>query len=329
MIAIPLNDHTCLEAISRAMRDLVDERDPAIVEIADRFKTTEQLAAWIRSLPQRDDEGDPTDGPRVEACTPTQRLVVPSTKPNCVERTALYLAGAEIIDPIPVRQMATIETEWGSHTLPLENGAPIVLDPRMTRNAAACGVAMAAPGPVAVEAIDAIEWSAELAAGTAVKTNVRNGPSKIRRARNAVVRLVDQHAVPEQNEVDLIGWMFALAERAAQRYGARALTMVRAAARAVSEILDDVLGRMQRNLSIDIGGTRFTAPRWLEQVGSAAGHIGLDIGAAALRAKLAALGVTGDLVGLVEDELNHEGLTLGVLAHPPHLSMFGGSHDNS
>ena len=326
MIAIPLNDHRCLEAISEVIRDLVDNQAPEIMELARTHKTTARLAAWIRTLPQRDDDGDPNDGPKVDACAPAQRLNIFSKEPNCVERSALYNAVAEAIDPKPVRQLATIDTEFGLHTLPLENGEPIVLDPQVTRNAAACGVAMATPGPVAIEAQDAIEWSAYLAGtGTA---NVRNGASRVRRARNAMVRLVNDGVVPERQEVDLIGWMFAVAERAAHRYGARALQMVRAAAHAVSEILDDVLAGMQRNLSLEIGGTRFTAPSWLEQVGAAAGHIGLDVGAAALRSKLDALGITGDLVGLVEDELNHEGLTLGVLAHPPHLSMFGGSRSS-
>jgi len=43
-----------------------------------------------------------------------------------------------------------------------------------------------------------------------------------------------------------------------------------------------------------------------------------------LRAKLATLGIGGDMVGLVEEELNREGLSLGALANPPKLAMFGG-----
>ena len=38
--------------------------------------------------------------------------------------------------------------------------------------------------------------------------------------------------------------------------------------------------------------------------------------------KLDALGIGGDMVGLVEEELNREGLTMGVLAHPPKLTTF-------
>ena len=39
----------------------------------------------------------------------------------------------------------------------------------------------------------------------------------MRRARNAVMRLVDEGIVPAPAEVDAMGWMFALAEQAARR----------------------------------------------------------------------------------------------------------------
>ena len=52
-----------------------------------------------------------------------------------VERAALYLGVAELIDPRPVRQLATLDLEWGRHTFPIESGAPIVLDPRVTSEA--------------------------------------------------------------------------------------------------------------------------------------------------------------------------------------------------
>ena len=53
-----------------------------------------------------------------------------------------------------------------------------------------------------------------------------------------------------------------------------------------------------------------------------AGRVGLDVGAAALKTKLAGLGVTADMVGVLEDELNREGLTLGALAKPTRFSTF-------
>ena len=136
------------------------------------------------------------------------------------------------------------------------------------------------------------------------------------------MRLVDEHVPPSQGEVDAIGWMFALAERAAKRWGSRAIAMVRTTALAIADVAEEVIARTQRNLSLEVGGMRFEPPRWMSQLGTVAGRVGLDIGAAALRSKLDTLGIGGDMVGLVEEELNREGLTMGVLAHPPKLTTF-------
>ena len=72
----------------------------------------------------------------------------------------------------------------------------------------------------------------------------------------------------------------------------------------------------QRNLSFEVGGTTFGIPSWLSGLGSLVGRIGLDVGAVALRPKLAAMGITGELLQLVEEELNADGLSLGPLARP-------------
>jgi hypothetical protein len=204
----------------------------------------------------------------------------------------------------------------------VENGAPVILDPRVPRNCLDCGVAMTMPGPVTVDAREAIEWSARLAEDGAGEMNLRNGPSKVRRARNAVMRLVDEGVAPAPSEVDAMGWMFALAERAAHRYGMRALSMVRTTAHAIAEVLDEVLANTQRNLALEIGGMRFDAPPFVSALASVAGRVGMDIGATYLRTKLDALGIGADMVGLVEEELNREGMSLGVLAHPPKLTTF-------
>ena len=181
---------------------------------------------------------------------------------------------------------------------------------------------MTAPGPVEIEARDAIEWSAQLAEDGAGTAGVRNGASRVRRGRNAVMRLVDEGTVPAPSEVEAMGWMFALAEFAAHRYGPRAISMVRTVAHAVAEVLDEVLARTQRNLALEIGGLRLEPTPWVSALASVAGHVGLDLGATALRAKLGSMGIGDDLVGLVEEELNNEGLTLGVFAHPPRLTTF-------
>ena len=322
MITLPFNDHTCLASISEVIAELVRNEDPVIVALAQRHPTTQSLVRWIRSLPQRDDNGVAGDGPKVEACDPPQRLRVPAHDPNCVERAAMYLAIAELIDPAPVRQLATLDLPVGLHTFPVENGAPVILDPTVPRNCVACGLACEAKGPVTVDTRDAIEWTATLAeAGPAP----RNGPSrrKLRRARNAVLRLVNEGVAPaDAQDIGAIGWMFALAERAARKYGARAIGIVRTTARAIADLLDETLARKERNLALDIGALPLEPLAWLSPLVSIAGNVGLDIGASLLHSKLNALGVGDDVFKLVEQEANKENRTLGPLARPPKLPTF-------
>ena len=60
---------------------------------------------------------------------------------------------------------------------------------------------------------------------------------------------------------------------------------------------------------------------------SALAKIGMNVGASVLRQKLASHGIGDDMFGLVEEELNREGLTLGAIAKPKKLptldNMFG------
>jgi hypothetical protein len=102
--------------------------------------------------------------------------------------------------------------------------------------------------------------------------------------------------------------------------GTRALSLVRITARAIAELLDVVLSH--RNLSFDIGGYHFDTPKWLDEGATAVGKVGLDLGSLYLRAKLGALGVAPEIIGLLESHMGEEGRTLGPLAHPPELSTF-------
>jgi len=326
VIGVPFdnNDLTCLSAISEVMAELVERRDPLLVELAEQHPTTPALAAWIRSLPQRDDNGTPGDGPKVEACEPVQRLRIPAPDPNCVERAALYLGVAELLDPWPVRQLATLDFDWGRHTFPIENGAPIVLDPRVSVEELAHGITAgeaptAAPkaarnrAPVAIDVRDAIEYTARLAEeGT---RNLRNGPRLTWLARNAIHSLVETGTPPTDNQtLDTLGWYFAQAETAARTYGARALTIVRTTAAALTDLIDDILARQQRNFSFDFGGSHYNVPSWLSDAAGTVGKIGLDLGAAYVRPYLIGAGITGEMLSLVEQELNAEGYSLGPLS---------------
>jgi len=324
VIGIPFNDLRCLGSITEVVAELVTNQDELIAEVASKHQTTDSLADWIRALPQRDDDGERGDGPKVTECKPPQRLRIPAPDPNCVERAALYLGVAEMIDPKPVRQLATLDTPIGLHTFPVENGAPVILDPRVPRNCLDCGVAALKKEPVTIEVRDAIEWTAQLAEAGAA--NLRNGPSRVRRARNAMMQMIDEGAAPASPEVvEAIGWLLAMAEKVARRYGSRAISIVRTTAQAVADLADETLARSQRNGTFEFGGIRLDAPPWL----SALGRIGADVGTVALRSKLGMLGIGADMFGLVEEELNREGLSMGAIAKPKRLptleSFFGKS----
>jgi hypothetical protein len=306
---------------------MVEENDPVLLELAAQHPTSRDLVDYIRSLPQRDDTGDPADGPRVHACAPPQRVRIGAEDPNCVERAALFLAVEEINHPEHTRQLATVDTPIGLHTFPLVDGRPIVLDPRVTHECLECGMAISKPGPVAIEPRNAVAWMIDMAAQDAGQ--FRNGPSSLYLGKNAIRRMLNDGAVPEPREIDAMGLLFALAERAARRYGTRAIGIVRTAARALADVLDAVLSR--RNAHIDIGGLKFDTPAWLDDTAGALGNVGVGVGSAYLRTKLAALdlpkliglpGGTDAIIGLLENELGQHNRTLGDFAHPPELTTF-------
>lgn len=84
MIGLPFNDLRCLGSITEIVSELVTTGDVVTAEIAAKHDTTEGLADWIRTLPQRDDDGERGDGPKVAECKPPQRLRIPAPDPNCV-----------------------------------------------------------------------------------------------------------------------------------------------------------------------------------------------------------------------------------------------------
>ena len=314
MIGLPFNDARCLDAITEIVAGMVATRDDVIMELATKYPSVESLTTWIRSLPQLDDDGSAHPDAQVQACRPAQRLRLPAEDPNCVERAALYIAVAELIDPEPARQLATLDTPLGLHTFPVENGQPIILDPQMPRNCLTCGLAAASTGPVAVAPQDALAWVAQLAAVRAAPT--RNGPARLHRARNALMHVADG-AVPDSDTIEELGWLFALASQESRRYGARALSIVRATAHAITELVDDMTAtRPPRNLALEIGGKRIMPTPWAAALATTSARIGAQVGAVALRAKLASLGIDGPVLAAVEHELNREGLTMGPVARP-------------
>lgn len=79
-----LDDDLCLGAITEQAAQLVAAEDPELVAAVAPFESTADLAAAIRAKPQRDDEGLPYDGPKVQACRPAQRLRLFAEDSNCV-----------------------------------------------------------------------------------------------------------------------------------------------------------------------------------------------------------------------------------------------------
>jgi len=134
VIASPLNDHACLGPTTDQIVAELAAKNPAFVDLAAQFSNTDDLAAWFRTLPQRDDDGLPGDGPKVMACRPPQRLRLDTLEPNCYERASRFIGTAEIIDPDRVYRLATVTTPTGLHTFPTRDGQPVILDPIGVRN---------------------------------------------------------------------------------------------------------------------------------------------------------------------------------------------------
>lgn len=126
----PLNDAGCLGKMHENVRAFRDTRTAQ--QLARQCETPEQVVMFIRTLDQRDDFGDPKDGPRL-SCDVSQRLRLPTLDPNCFERTAMYLALVSILDPERELTSATLMLDNGLHSFPVEivDGIPraVVLDP--------------------------------------------------------------------------------------------------------------------------------------------------------------------------------------------------------
>jgi hypothetical protein len=314
VIEYPINDRKCLSGVTEVVRHLVEQRDPALVAIAERFATTDELIDWIRSLPQRDDMGEPCDGPKVDVCTPPQRLRIPATDPNCVERAALLLGAAELIDPRPVRQLATIDTSNGRHTFPLEDGEPVVLDPEVTRNALAGALFQLDPSALVLTPIEGVDWIATLAEEPAA---ARGDVHRVRNARSAMRQVMRGKAISRRS-LDDVAHTVALAAAEAPKFGKRGRALHREAARKLAKAL--ATQRHHRNAGLELKLGNVSLKPDLDFLGALArvgGRLGLQVGTAALQSQLGKLGLGVQVLGELERELNKEGASLGVLAAPP------------
>ncbi len=304
MIGEPLNDRACLGAITAHARERAAAAD--VQAIAARFPSTAELAAWIRTLPQRDDDGDPVDGPKV-ACDVPQRLRVPTTDPNCVERAAFFIAAAESINPSAVYALATIDTEAGRHTFPTADGRPVVLDPTKPRNALAAGLDVIGGGAraVALPVSYALAWALDIAEESA--GGYADGLEALGDAHATAGALMSGDEIDRQGLAALV-WVLALAEREQARWWPQRAGVVRRVVEVLAERArglvvdgcgcgsdDDAGAALERN-----GWRLEWAPRRylsaVEDAARAVAPIARPLVKPALKAALATYGVPPELV---------------------------------
>ena len=333
MIGTPHNDRDCLGPLTERIMELVAEDEPSIVDTAGRFSNLDELAAWIRTLPQRDDEGLPCDGPKIDECRPPQRFRIDALDPNCVERAGKLIAVGEKIDPSRLYRLATTDTPNGLHTFPTVDGSPVVLDPKQSRNALRAGLFRECrnAAPVQLTPTQAVDWIADLANEPA--TRFRHGPERVRCGHRAMrgVLVLQPICIADIKDV---AFALALAEREARMFGPQGIAIVHSTAHAIDRLdriaADRWLAAQSgaRNggpFSLNIGGMTLSPD--LNVLGSLArvgGRIAGNVGLEALKLKLATMGITPPVLGSLEQELNQEGLTLGPLAKPsPMLGSLG------
>jgi hypothetical protein len=222
MIDAPLNDTECLGLITEMAGRA--SLTPEAQALAARFPSTRALVEHIRALPQRDDSGDPADGPRV-ACDVSQRARVFPEDPNCVERALMYLALAELIDPAPTRQLATVDvSRTVRHTFPVENGEPVVLDPEMRRNGLRAALWQLRNGNARAELAGPVDlapivgWLFDLATDEAEERGHLRTVTRIEHARRALRRLVRGGPVTLAERADVL-YALGLAGEVAREFG--------------------------------------------------------------------------------------------------------------
>jgi hypothetical protein len=98
-----------------------------------------------------------------------------------------------------------------------------------------------------VQARDAVDWIAQLAHTSA--SSVRNGAIRVRKARDAMMQLVDRGtAMIGDDELHAIVWLFATAERVAKKHGDTAVKFVQTTARSIA----DTLVRTRSSIAFEI-----------------------------------------------------------------------------
>jgi hypothetical protein len=138
MIFDPANDGACLGQLTTMARELY--RTTLVQTIARRLKTPTGVIEWLRSLPQKDDDG--TERLQYVTCDVDQRTRLFPPDPNCFERSFAALALLEVLDPKTARMLVSIEKPL-RHTGIVEarggRWVPIDLFPRRNADSAKIG----------------------------------------------------------------------------------------------------------------------------------------------------------------------------------------------
>jgi hypothetical protein len=237
VIAAPLNDKDCLAKLTHAACSAIGRED--MRRFAARFRSTEELASAIRALPQRDDLGERNDGPRVQ-CDVSQRARIPADDPNCVERALLYLVAAELIDLRPRRQLATLDLPQGRHTVCVEDGEAMLLEPSHTRNGLASALFRVMQRPernakpidaevsvLGADDRDLMDWVGRIADEPAYEQEGMRGRRRVARARSTLGYLALGAPVEELRKArraqDDLAYTIEQAAKAAKLWGGMGL----------------------------------------------------------------------------------------------------------
>jgi hypothetical protein len=180
-------------------------------------------------------------------------------------------------------------------------------------------------GPVAMTPGQAVDWIASLAVEPGEQ--FKNGARRVRNGHRALRGVLAGRPIRVHELRDVV-FVLALAEREAHWFGPPGRCIVEATARAVDRLDQGAAARAlapsaPRNagLELRIGRSKVRPDmRVLSALSRVGGRLGYQAGLAALRVKIASLGLVGPVLSSFEHELNREGLSLGPLAAPPPMA---------
>jgi len=105
VILSPGNDRACLGHLVDMAREL--HHTTLVRDVARRLGSPKAVIAWLRSLPQSDDDGE--ERYQFVRCDVPQRTRLFPPDPNCFERVFAALTLLEVLEPTTARMAVTID----------------------------------------------------------------------------------------------------------------------------------------------------------------------------------------------------------------------------